>query len=352
MSTDAQVATAVASLLIIEDEPRYLESTRLLLAPHLDRIDTAMTGAQALALLALRGYDLVLLDLRLPDTSGHALMAHLRERHPGTRIIVMSGDSQIESAIHCIRLGAYEYLRKPCEPEELIMTVRNAADKVRLERDNRRMLEQIEQSEQWHRLLVNTSPDVIYTLDREGAFTFLNESVSRVLGYHPDELIGQGYAAIVPEDELENARYRLNERRTGERSTRNAEVRLKRKDDLLKQEGNNSVMVELSAMGMYRPLPDGDGEFLGTYGVARDISARKQAEATITFQAYHDLLTGLPNRALFKDRLGQAVVQARRHGQPLAVMFLDMDRFKVVNDTLGHLGECLTHCKFPGLTNV
>jgi len=337
MPSDAEVASDLVSLLIVEDEPRYLESTRLLLAPRFQRIDTAMTGAQALNWLAQRSYDVVLLDLRLPDTSGHKVMAFLREKHPATRVIVMSGASQIESVIQSIRLGAYDYLRKPCEPEELIKTVRNAAQKVRLERENQRMLQQIKQSEEWHRLLINTSPDVIYTLDRDSRFTFLNESISRVLGYYPDELVGQSYEAIVPDEEQDNARYRLNERRTGERSTRNAELLLKRKEDPLTGNGDESVVVEVSATGMYRPLPDGSGEFLGTYGVARDISARKQAEATVTFQAYHDLLTGLPNRALFNDRLGQAIAQARRHGQALAVMFLDMDRFKVVNDTHGHL---------------
>ncbi|MBU1665302.1 MAG: EAL domain-containing protein, partial [Gammaproteobacteria bacterium] len=139
------------------------------------------------------------------------------------------------------------------------------------------------------------------------------------------------------DEELDNARYRLNERRTGDRSTRNVDLLLKRKEDLLTGNGEATVAVEVSAAGMYRPLPDGSGEFLGTYGVARDISARKQAEATITFQAYHDLLTGLPNRTLFNDRLGQAITQARRQKQALAVLFLDMDRFKVVNDTHGHL---------------
>ena len=337
MPSTPEVFSTEVSILMVEDEPRYLESTRLLLAPYFQKIDTAMNGAQALAWLSRRNYDLVLLDLRLPDISGHELMAYLRERYPGTRIIVMSGDNQIESAIHCIRLGAYDYLRKPCEPEELIKTVRNAAQKIRLERDNLRMQQQIEHSEEWHRLLVNTSPDVIYTLDCDSRFTFLNESISHMLGYPPAELVGQGYEVLVPEDEQESARYRLNERRNGERATRNLELRLKRKEDLLTGSEAATVTVEISATGMYRPLPDGSGEFLGTHGVARDISARKQAEATITFQAYHDLLTGLPNRALFNDRLGQAISQARRHGQALAVMFLDMDRFKMVNDTLGHL---------------
>ncbi len=337
MPTTLEHATALVSLLIVEDEPRYLESARLLLTRHLHHIDTAMNAAQAHACLARQAYDLVLLDLRLPDSSGHELMAHLREHHPGSLIIILSGDSRIDSAIHCIRLGAYDYLRKPCEPEELVNTVRNAAQKVRLAQENKRMLQQLEHSEEWHRLLVNTSPDVIYTLDAEGRFTFLNERVSQVLGYAPDELVGQRYEAIVPDDELENARYHFNERRTGDRATHNTEVRLKRKADLLSASNEPVVVFEISAMGMYRPRADGRGEFLGTYGVARDISARKQAEATVTFQAYHDLLTGLPNRALFNDRVRQAISQARRHGQALAVMFLDMDRFKVVNDTLGHL---------------
>ncbi len=327
----------LVSLLIVEDEPRYLDSTRLLLAQHVHHIDTAVTGTQALAHLNKRGYDLVLLDLHLPDASGHEIMALIRQNQPECRIIVMSGDTEIDSAILSLRLGAYDYLRKPCEPEELIKTIRNAMRKVQLERDNARMLRQLEQSEEWHRLLVNASPDVIYTLDARGSFTYLNDSVEHTLGYLPSELIGKDYLYIVPPGEAEQACNRLNEHRTGDRATHNFELRLKRKDDLLTGLSENLVVVELSSMGMFRPVAEGKEECVGTYGVVRDISDRKKAEATIAFQAYHDLLTGLPNRALFNDRLGQAIVHAKRYGQIMAVMFMDMDRFKVVNDTLGHM---------------
>jgi diguanylate cyclase (GGDEF)-like protein/PAS domain S-box-containing protein len=331
----------LVSLLIVEDEPRYLESTRLLLAQHVHSIDAALTVKDAFALLATKHYDLALLDLRLPDGNGHEIMAYIRANLPDCRIIVASGDSEIDSAIQSLRLGATDYLRKPYEPEDLINTVRNAVRKLELERENARMTHQIEQSEQWHRLLVNTSPDVIYTLDADARFSYLNDSIERTLGYMPGELIGRHYTTVVATDQLEAASYRFNERRTGERATRNLELMLRRKDDLLssltERTSDQRVVVELSSMGMYRPTSLGMGEFLGSYGVARDISARKQAEATITFQAYHDLLTGLPNRALFKDRLGQAMVYAKRHGQTMATLFLDMDHFKVVNDTLGHL---------------
>ena len=332
-------------MLIVEDEPRYLDSTRLLLSSVVDSIDTALNGAQAFAKLDKREYDLALLDLHLPDTNGHEIMAWLRTHQPQCRVIIASGDDQIESAIKSLRMGAYDYLRKPYEPEALVQTIRNLVGRVRLERDNHRLQEQIEHSEEWYRLLVNISPDIIYTLDATGTFTFLNDSVQRALGYRPEELIGQDYLVVVPPGETDNARHRLNERRTGERATHNYELRLRRKDDLLTDltpSGENQVIVELSAMGMYRSKPDGKQEFVGTYGVARDVSERKQAEATITYQAYHDQLTSLPNRTLFHDRLGQAMVQAKRHGQSMAVMFLDLDRFKVVNDTLGHqIGDAL-----------
>ena len=340
-NAESNSSQTLVSLLIVEDEPRYLESTRLLLAQHVHSIDAALTVKDAFALLTTKHYDLALLDLRLPDGNGHEIMAYIRTHLPDCRIIVASGDSEIDSAIQSLRLGATDYLRKPYEPEDLINTVRNAVRKLELERENARMTHQIEQSEQWHRLLVNTSPDVIYTLDADARFSYLNDSIERTLGYMPGELIGRHYTTIVASDQLESALYRFNERRTGERATRNLELMLRRKDDLLssltERTSDQRVVVELSSMGMYRPTSLGMGEFLGSYGVARDISARKQAEATITFQAYHDLLTGLPNRALFKDRLGQAMVYAKRHGQTMATLFLDMDHFKVVNDTLGHL---------------
>ncbi|HNQ03972.1 MAG TPA: EAL domain-containing protein [Thiobacillaceae bacterium] len=337
---------ARVSLLIVDDEPRYLDSTRLLLTPVVDGIDTALDGAQAYARLEQRLYDLALLDLHLPDTTGHDIMAWLRIHQPQCRVIITSGDDHIEAAIQSLRLGAYDYLRKPYEPEELIQTLRNVVGRIHLERDNRRLQQQIEHSEEWYRLLVNNSPDIIYTLDARGSFTFLNESVRRTLGYSPEELIGQDYLVLVPPGEIDHVRHRFNDRRTGNRATRNYEMRLRRKDDLLTKLSphaiDNQVIVELSAMGMYRAQPDGDEEFLGTYGVARDVSERKQAEATITFQAYHDQLTSLPNRTLFHDRLGQAMVQAKRHAQNMAIMFLDLDRFKVVNDTLGHpIGDSL-----------
>jgi diguanylate cyclase (GGDEF)-like protein len=89
---------------------------------------------------------------------------------------------------------------------------------------------------------------------------------------------------------------------------------------------------------MYSEEPEGvERKFTGTYGVARDITESKRAQQLISYQAYHDILTDLPNRALFRDRLNLSLIQAKRNKTELAVMFVDLDRFKRVNDTLGHI---------------
>ena len=348
------------NVLVVEDEPRYLESTRLLLRHYGHMVTTARDGAQARTLLADWGHDVVLLDLHLPDASGLDILADMAPQLEHCMVIVVSGDTSIDSAIRALKAGAYDFLRKPYEPEELVKSLRNAARELTLRRENRVIQARLERSEQWHRFLVNNSPDIIYTLDAEGRFSYVNACVEAITGQTKAELLGQPWETLVLEAEREAARWRMNERRTGDRATRNFELLLHKRPTADCSEASLShVVVELSASGMYQEEPDGSRRYIGTYGVARDISERKKAEATITFQAYHDLLTGLPNRALFKDRLSQAIANARRHGLLLAVMFLDLDRFKSVNDTLGHLvgdellqlvSQRLRHCLREGDT--
>ncbi|MET0210713.1 MAG: EAL domain-containing protein, partial [Burkholderiaceae bacterium] len=303
-------------------------------------LETASSGAEALEQLDRLQFDLALLDLRLPDMSGHDIMDFVNSREIDCDVIVMSGEAGIEAAIGALKRGAYDYLRKPYNPPELLKTVDNALQKRRLAVENRRIGQRLENSEKMYRYLVDSSPDIIYTLNHEGRFTFINDRAYQLLGYRRDELIGQHYSILVHDEDLERARYVFNERRVDERASRNVELRLKcHANTTHERTFNNTLMtISLNAIGMH--VPDQEVrklEFFGTYGVARDITDRKRAEEVISYQAYHDILTDLPNRILFKDRLGLAVIQAKRKQTELAVMFIDLDRFKLVNDTLGHV---------------
>lgn len=328
-------------LLIVDDEPLIRTSLRqMLLEPAID-VQVAATGAEALAMLKKQDIDLALLDINLPDISGLEILQWVAANRINTSVILISGDDCIDSAITALRNGAVDFVRKPHNVDDIRHKVRKTLEHRQLERNNALMTGRLERSERLHRFLVESSPDIIYTLDKSGCFTFINSRVETLLGYAREELIGSPYFTIVHDEDLDRAIYAFNERRSDHRATTNLEVRLKcKKDNNYKVFENHHIVTMLSAVGIYEAQPDGReaaaNKYLGTYGVARDITERKAAEETISFQALHDQLTHLPNRRLFKDRLELAITQARRNNGILAVMYLDLDRFKLVNDTHGH----------------
>ena len=337
-----QLASESLRILVVDDEARLRRSLRLLLSHPGREVEECASGTEALAALDRTAYDLVLLDLRLPDMTGLQVMDGLLSRPSSPTIVVVSADDVIDSAIGALRRGAYDFVRKPYQPEELLRTVENALQRKSLERTNALMSERLEQSERLHRYLVDHSPDLIYTVNDTGLFTYVNPTVDPMLGYPSGELLGQPYHCVVHDDDLDLARFVFCERRTGERASRNVELRLKKRpvpgDADADAPTPEVLTIALSATGVYTDQKDSTGgaRFLGSYGVARDITERKHAEERISFQAYHDLLTQLPNRALFKDRLSVALSQAQRSGRRVAVLFIDLDRFKLVNDSLGH----------------
>ncbi len=328
-----------SSILLVDDKPELLNSLYQLMVLHGYEPDKALGGQQALDLMAEKSYDVVLLDLIMPGVSGHDVLDYADRNELTCKIIVVSGDSSFSGVKHALHCGAFDFVKKPYEAGELIATMETALRQCQLEAQNELMEEKLKESEELHRYIVNSSPDLVYMLDRNGCFTFLNDRVESLLGFAREQLIGKHYTELVDDDHLELARNVFNERRTGERAVTNAEMRLKSRHA---RRGArffhaHAIWTELTAMGVYSDPKERTREnFVGTYGIARDISDRKEAQEVISFQAYHDLLTHLPNRALLKDRLSLAIKQARRSKRKLAVMFLDLDRFKIVNDTLGH----------------
>ncbi len=334
------------NILIVDDEERIREAYRHLLAGEGRIIEECGSGNEALRRLDHRDIDVLILDLMLPDINGLEIMEWMLHQHVPTAVVVFSGDESIDSAIRALRHGAFEFIRKHGDPQELIDTVDRVLRRRRVEREHALMTVRLEQSERLHRFLVEQSPDIIYTLDKDGAFIFVNGRVQALLGYTREELLGKHYSMIVYPDDLEHARFAFNERRIGDRASTNVEIRLQTKNQGVRHFENRTIVAILSAQGIYATNEEPASRyFMGTSGVARDITDRKKAEETIAFQAFHDLLTGLPNRILFKDRLGVALKQAKRKNKRVGVMFIDIDRFKLVNDTYGHHeGDELLKC--------
>ena len=322
-------------ILLVDDEPRMLTALMELLRLRNYDVTAASDGQKAIELIREQSFDLVLLDLNMPGTDGFAVLAHIERHKKQMATIVVSGDTTIDAAIRALRQGVHDFVRKPYAPEDLLRAIEQSLARRQRNKAQQNSSEQIEQSEKWHRYLVNQSPDILYTLDTAGRFTFLNDRAETFLGIPRADLIGRHYTQLVFEDDIERAKFVLNERRTGKRASRDVEVRLNVRS--AEKKSTRFLTVEVSSSGIYEQHGEGvAATFRGTYGVAKEVGDRKRAQEKILQQAYHDGLTGLPNRLLFRDRLNIAVVQAKRHGGMLAVMFIDLDRFKSINDDLGH----------------
>ncbi|KZZ59278.1 two-component system response regulator [Oleiphilus sp. HI0125] len=340
-----------AKILVVDDEYRLLTSLEALLVAQGFDVTTALGGLNACEALKQDSFDLVLLDLNMPDIDGHQVMDFVAENNMDPAIIVVSGESSFTAVSKALRRGAYDYLRKPYDSAELINTTRNCLQKVMLEKAHHQMQARLQKSEELHRYIVNSSPDVVFMLDRQGRFTFLNRKVETLLGYSKQDLLGKSYETIIEAEDIDRANYIFTEHGKKRDGAWSSELRLK-----VKKNEHASRHFEITFFPIERKVKINGEESLqvvGTYGTARDITERKEAEEFINFQAYHDLLTRLPNRSLFKDRLNLAMAQAKRNDNQVAVMFLDLDRFKVINDSLGHaMGDRLLQAVAMRLDNV
>lgn len=185
-------------------------------------------------------------------------------------------------------------------------------------------------SEARHRLLTDHASDVIMTLDPAGQLTYVSPAVERLRGFTAAEVLKEHISdSMTPESARLVQEQIASSRRLVEQGLPYpefvAELEQWHKD-------GHTIWVEIKTSAIY----DEDGQFIGIVGVARDLTERKKAEAQIRHLAQHDSLTGLPNRLLFQDRLAQALLQTQRQQRQLAVLLLDLNGFKPVNDQYGH----------------
>ena len=329
------------SILVVDDDERARESLSALLKRQWEDITEAEDGEVAISLIQQRQFKIIILDLNMPKKSGDQVLAFIKEKKIDTTVIVLSGETSINKVTEAVRLGAYDIFKKPYSFDELEHAIRNALDKSRVEEEKTRIQNRLAHSERLHRYMVDNSPDLIYILNLKGEFSFVNDSVTKLLGYDKSDLLGKHYSHFIADEDRMKAEYLFNERRRASRSNRTVELGLKcNSSDPSKPFDVNVRPIELNSMGIYSVDVKDSKEvstYQGTYGVARDISSRKKAEKLITFQAYHDLLTKLPNRAMLLDRLDLAIKQSVRTSETLIVMFLDLDRFKLINDSFGHV---------------
>ncbi len=335
-------------ILTIDDEENIRTSFRLYLEDFDYEVLEAGNGREGLEIFSREKPDLVLCDLRMPMVDGLEVLSKIREDSPDTPVIVVSGTGIISDAIEAVRRGAWNYLLKPVQDlSTLQYAIEQALERARLIRENRAYQEHLEEeviartedlqramddlhkthqrikvSEARYRSIYENLQDVYFEVLLGGEIREVSPSIEQISSYKCAELIGNDVWEFYPR---RDDRERLIDALKQQSQVSDYEIHLRDKNGRI-------VPCSINA----RLLPEEDDHPAIICGTLRDISERKLAEAHIERLAYYDALTDLPNRRLLIDRLERDLARARRHKHFGAMLFFDLDRFKNINDSLGH----------------
>lgn len=317
------------NLLVVDDD----EDIRVLLEAYLTEkgfnVITADGGKEGLEKYRA-GFDgLVITDLDMPEMDGIEFLERLKETDPDCIGIILTGKGCTETCITSLRDGlAYDYLLKPLENMDLLLTAcQRAWEKKDLELHNRDLMDALKRSNEDLQLAANffeNTVEGIVVTDKDTVILKVNPAFTSITGYAAEEVIGKK-TSILKSDRHDKAFFEDLWKALLSGGQWQGRIWNRRK--------NGEAFLERLTITCAK---DAAGNTTQYSGIFYDITENKREQDHIKNLAYHDPLTGLPNRLLFNDRLAHAIERKKRYKEELSVFFLDLDHFKQVNDTLGH----------------
>ncbi|HTF36510.1 MAG TPA: EAL domain-containing protein [Myxococcota bacterium] len=308
-------------VLVVDDDPTMRLLVREALEPHGLDVEEAPDGASALALFRRREPNLVLLDVQMPGIDGFAVCEEIR-RIPGslhTPVVMITGLDDVDSVRRAYEAGATDFITKPISWLILSHRVRYLLRAAETVAELRRSQERLANAQRLARM-------GNWQMDLVTGEVHTSEGFVAIYGFPPGDGVFTRHTLlerIHPDDRsaiVAAAEACLREGRSAHIDHR-----------VILPDGSERIVHSQVMLGL-----EETGRPQRLEGTVQDVTERKQAEEQIRYLAYHDSLTGLGNRLLFKERLGVALAQARRNDGVLGVLFLDLDHFKRINDTLGH----------------
>ena len=370
-----------AKILVVDDQPENLHLLATALGDQNCEVKGVVSGEMALIAAESAIPDLILLDVVMPGLDGYQVCQRLKanEATQHIPIIFLSANKDSEDRIHALSIGAADYISKPFQVNEVLLRIKNqltlqaARQEIQtlnaeleqriqkrtaqLEQVNRKLQYEIQERQQVTKLfraseeklesILNSLEEVVWSVDAvTNDLLFVNPAAQNVYGRSVAELLTNPelrLESIHPEDRA------LVQFSTSDTLSQSQDLEYR----IVQPNGNICWVWERS-----RLVLDPHGLAHRRDGILCDITERKKVEAELNYKAKHDSLTHLPNRSAFMERIEQALKQSQNDpNYQFAVLFIDLDRFKVVNDSLGHLvgdellvavAEILTDCSGSG----
>lgn len=317
-------------ILVVDDRPENLLAMDKLLKPLGADIHKVDSGEKALAEVLHHQFAVILLDVQMPGMDGFetASLLHSNKQTANIPIIFVTALNKDEAYIsRGYESGAVDYLPKPINPDILLGKV-----KVFLQLEKQRLeLEQISKELRWssrkNKLLLDCAAEGIVGLDKEGKITFINPTGCLMLSGSEEQFLESHIKQFLFKDDADE---QWSDSQINQECLKNGQ-QLQISGDMFKFSGTQfPVEINIAA------LLDSRKKVQGAVLVFQDITERKKLEDQLVQMAKYDSLTGLANRTLFKEFLTTSLARSERRGKSTAVLFLDLDHFKEINDTLGH----------------
>jgi diguanylate cyclase (GGDEF)-like protein/PAS domain S-box-containing protein len=324
--------TSIQTVLLVEDNPGDARLLREIFNEPTSPASTLIhveSMSEAEKHLAEHEVDVVLLDLALPDAQGLGALRRARTAAPRVPVVVLTGMDDEALAAQALQEGAQDYLVKgrivggsEVETRGLFRALRYAVERHVME-------EALFEAKERAEVTLNCIGDGVACTDLAGNITFLNLVAETMTGWPLREAAGRPMAEVL----------QILDAASGEPIPNPMDMAIRQDQPI--HLPSNCILVrrdgfETPVEDTVAPIHNREGQVTGAVIVFRDVREARALALQVTHTAEHDFLTGLPNRMLLNDRVGQAIVMALRHTKKVVVLFLDLDGFKHINDSLGH----------------